>query len=84
MTFGGSYISTVNDMLLQTYYLYKKSPKKCVELQEIVCELKECVGSSDLPDGGSKPLRACGTQSVAHKVNVLGRMIDRYGSTYFI
>ena len=28
---------------------------------------------------GNRPVRACGTRFVAHKVAALGRLLDRYG-----
>ena len=40
---ASTFFSTVDDMLMRIYYLYEKSPKKCVELEEIVEELKECL-----------------------------------------
>ena len=33
-----------------------------------------------MPTKGNRPLRACGTRFVAHKVAALGRLIDRYGA----
>ena len=73
--------SQVDDMLLRVYYLYEKSPKKCLELNEVVNELKQCLEPTDLPvEGGNRPLRACGTRFVAHKVVALGRVIDRLGA----
>ena len=30
--------------------------------------------------GGSRPLRACSTTFVAHKVAALGRLVDRFGA----
>ena len=30
--------------------------------------------------GGARPLRACGTRFVVHKVAALGRLVDRYGA----
>lgn len=70
----------VDEMLMRVYYLYEKSSKKCVELQEVVEELKQCLEDGDMPARGSRPLRACGTRFVAHKVAALGRLIDRYGA----
>ena len=39
-----TYFSTI---LLRVYYIYHKSLKKCRELEEVVCELKACLDSSD-------------------------------------
>ena len=77
---GSTYFSVIDDMLMRIYYLYEKSPKKCVELADVVDELKQCLEESDMPTRGNRPLRACGTRFVAHKVAALGRLIDRYGA----
>ena len=73
-----TFFSSVDELLLQVYYVYEKSPKKCRELQEVVDELRVCLEPSELPlQGGNRPLRACGTRFVAHKIAALGRVIDR-------
>lgn len=76
-----TYFATVDELLLQIYYLYKKSPKKCRELQEVATELQLCFEHADMPRmmGGLRPIRACGTRFVAHKVAALARFIDRFG-----
>ncbi len=54
---------------------------KCRELNGIVLELKSCLEPTDKhSEGGSCPLRACGTRFVVHKVAALGRLIDRFGA----
>ena len=76
-----TYFDVIDDLLLKLYYLYEKSPKKCRQLEDVVASLKECLDPSELPQkGGSHPLRASGTRFVAHKVNALERIIDRYGA----
>ena len=76
-----TYFTTVDGLLLRIYYLYQKSPKKCHELNEVVAELKQCLEPGDLPaEGGNRPLRACGTRFVAHKVEALKRILDRFGA----
>ena len=76
-----TFFSSVDELLLQVYYVYEKSPKKCRELQEVVDELRVCLEPSELPlQGGNCPLRACGTRFVAHKIAALGRVIDRFGA----
>ena len=46
-----------------------------------MCELKACLDSSDFPTmGGNKPLCACGTQFISHKVCALERVLDRFGA----
>ena len=72
--------STIDDILLRIYYVYSKAPKKCRELEVIVTELRACLDQSELPlSGGNRPLRACGTRFIAHKVAALERLINRFG-----
>ena len=76
-----TFFTVMDELLLQVYFLYEKSPKKCRELEEVVEELKGCLQPTEMPKkGGTRPLRACGTQFVAHKVAALGRLIDRFGA----
>ena len=64
------FLATMNELLLQIYYVYEKSPKKCAELKEIIEE--HCFDDCDTPHkGGVRPLRACGTRFVAHNVAAL-------------
>ena len=43
--------------------------------------MKQCLTDTEMPkQGGTRPLRACGTRFVAHKVAALGRLIDKYGA----
>ena len=77
----GTFFSTIDEQLMRAYYLYAKSPKKCRDLQVVVEELKCCLTSSTFPTKrGSKPLRACGTRFIAHKVAAMERMLDRFGA----
>ena len=72
---------SVDEMLLQVYYLYEKPPKKGQELETVVEELKLCTAPGEfLQHGGNKPLRACGTRFVTHKFAALGRLVDRLGA----
>ena len=76
-----TFFSTVDDLLLRMYFIYEKSPKKCRALEDIVVELKACLEPSEISSkGGSRPLRACGTRFVAHKVAALERVIERFGA----
>ena len=76
-----TFFSTIDELLLRMYYLYEKSPKKCRALETIVEELKACLEPSEISKkGGSRPLRACGTRFVAHKVAALERMVERFGA----
>ena len=76
-----SFFTAIDELLLQVYYMYENSPKKCRQLEVVVEELKACLEPSELPtSGGTRPLRACGTRFIAHKVAALGRLIDRFGT----
>ena len=74
-------ISMVDDMLLKLYFLYENSPKKCREIEDIVAELKACLEPSEMPRSrGIKPLRACSTRFIAHKLAALERVVNRLGA----
>lgn len=78
---NSTFFATIDDLLLQLYLMYNKSPKKCAQLEDIVAELKSCLEPDDIPtQGGDRPLRASGTRFVAHKVSALGRLVDRHGA----
>ena len=80
---GINLYNTIDDMLMRAYYLYEKSPKKCHELDEVVASLRECLEEDEMPSSktkGNRPLRACGTTFVSHKVAAINRFIDRYGA----
>ena len=47
---------------------------------QVAEELKQCLEDGDLLARRNRPLRACGTHFIAHKVAALGRLIDRYGA----
>ena len=51
----GTTFDTVDNMLLKVYYIYKKAPKKCRELEEIVLDLKECIS---IDEADIMPIRA--------------------------
>ena len=40
--------------------------------------LRQCLEESDMPNRGNRPLRACGTCFVVHKVAALGHLINHY------
>ena len=71
----------IDYMLLRLYYLYHKSSKKSRELEEVVQSRRHCLEPSKMPEkGGNKPLRACGTRFICHKVAALSRVVDRFGA----
>ena len=79
----GTLFSFVDDMLMRLYYLYNKSPKKCHELEDVVAKLRVCLEPMQIPTtSGNRPLCACGTRFVAHKVAALERVVNRFGA-YF-
>ena len=65
-------------MLLKLYYLYEKSPKKCRELHDIVCDLKECLQFGQ--DDGVKPIRASGSRWISYKLAALTCLLSKYGA----
>ena len=67
----------IDDLLLKLYYLYEKSPKKCRELEDIVCDLKNCF---NFDDNGLKPVRASGSRWIAHKLNAMTRVVSKFGA----
>ena len=74
----GTSFDLLDEMLLRLYYLYEKSPKKCMELESIVTDLK---GTFQLDEGsGVRPIRACGTQWVCHKLSAMKRVLCKYGA----
>ena len=65
-------------MLLKLYFLHEKSPKKCQEIEDIVAELRACLVPSEMPRShGIKPLRACDTRFIAHKLAALERVVNQ-------
>ena len=73
----GTWFNDIDNMLLRLYYLYEKSPKKSRELEEIVRDLRECLV---FDDAGVKPIRACGTRWICHKLSAMKRIISKYGA----
>ena len=58
------FFAAIDELLLQVYFMYKKSPKKCRELESVAEELKACLEPTEMPTrGGSQPVRAYGTLS---------------------
>lgn len=48
--------TAIDEMLLRVYYLYKYSPKKCHELDEVIGALRLCLEPVELPNkGGNRP-----------------------------
>ena len=71
----------VDEMLLKLYFLYEKSPKKCRELKDVLEEMIDFADENEFSNsGGHKPLRACGTRFIAHKVSAMHRVVEKYGA----
>ena len=73
----GTSFDLLDEILLCLYNLYVKSPKKCTELESIVTDLK---GAFKLNEGGVRPIRACGTRLVCHKLSAMRRVLSKYGA----
>ena len=70
----------INDMVLSLHILYKNHLKN-QKLDGVVSTLRECLESSDLPrERGNRPIRACGTCFISHKVAAIRWLLDRYGA----
>ena len=74
---SGTLFDSIDEMLLCLYYLYEKSPKKCIELESLCAVLKECL---EFDEDGIRPVRACGTRWVSHKVKAMKSVLSRYGA----
>ena len=66
----------INDTLVHVYYLYKKSPKKLSELEEIYKNLKE---EMLFAEPGVTPKKVNGTGWISHKVSGIKRLLDKWG-----
>lgn len=69
----------IDNLLLKLYYLCKKSPKKCRELEDIVCDLKNCF---NFDDNGLKPVRMSWSRWIAHKLNAMPGLSLSLGGTH--
>ena len=43
-----TFFTATDELLLQVYFMYEKSPKKCHELEAAVEELKACLGPAEM------------------------------------
>ena len=66
----------IDEILLQIYLLYEKSPKKLSQLSDLHLELKDLY---EFEQGGVKTLRSCGTRWIAHKMNAMRPLIEKFG-----
>ena len=64
----------IDDMLLRSYYLYEKSPRKFCELSELIDDLMEVI---ELPEGGiNLPMQAHGSCWITYKREAWLRVVD--------
>ena len=73
----GTVFDHVDDMLTRLFYLYNKSAKKCMEIQNIISDLQQCLS---FDENGVKPVRASGTRWVSHKINAMKRVLLKFGA----
>ena len=74
----GTGFGDVDEMRLGLYYLYDKSPKKLSELTELFQHMKD-TQVDDFKLGTVKPIRACGTRWISHKLAAIRVAFDKYG-----
>ena len=70
------WMDPITTCLQNLYYLYGKSSKKLRELKKLHELLKEIY---EFDDERVKPQRAAGTRWIAHKLEALQNMLDKYG-----
>ena len=77
-----TFFYTIKERMLRLYYIYRKAPKNCRELEDLIAELSECLDTSEFPTiGGSRPIHACGTRFITQtNVAALNQIIDRFGA----
>ena len=61
---SGILFDSIDDMLLRLYYLYEKTPNRCIELESLCSDLKECL---EFDENGIRPVRASETRWLSHK-----------------
>ena len=70
------WMDLITTCLQNLYYFYEKSSKKLRELKKLHELLKEIY---EFDDERVKPHRAAGTRWIAHKLEALQNMLDKYG-----
>ena len=77
----GTYFDSIDDMLIELFYVYERSPKKCRELSELVADLKEFLQFDDQHiTKGVRLIRATGICWVSHKLSAVKRILSNYGA----
>ena len=70
---------SIYDLFLKLYYLQEKSSTKCLELEDVIMDVKECFSVGDRV----KLVHASGSRWVGHKLNAMKQMkhvISKLGS----
>ena len=73
----GTAFDLIDEMLVRLHYIYERSPKKCRELEEVINALKQCL---EFDDAGVRPVRACGSRWVSHKLSAMSRVVSKFGA----
>nr|XP_047140930.1 zinc finger protein 862-like [Hydra vulgaris] len=66
----------VDEIILRSYCLYQKAPKKLRQLRELYTVLKD---EMDTLDESCKPKKASGTRWISYKVNAMKSFLDKWG-----
>ena len=64
---------------MQAYCLYEKSPKNAMNWMT----LRQCLEEDEIPAAktrGNRPLQACRTRFLSHKVTAINSFIERHGT----
>ena len=72
----GTRFDDVDKMLLRSYYLYQKAPKKLRQLRELF-EIYR--GATDYLSDNCKPKKASGTRWISHKLGAMKTVLDKWG-----
>ena len=72
----GTRFDVVDEMLLHSYYLYQKAPKKLRQLRELFEMYR---GAMDYLSDSCKPKKASGTRCISHKLGAMKTVLDKWG-----
>ena len=73
-----TFFTKIDELLLQVYFMYEKSPKKCRELKDVAEQLRACL--EDAADNPKSSSAACFWHTFCFtQISALARLIDCYG-----
>ena len=72
----GTRFDGIDEMLLRSYYLYQKAPKKLRQLRELFEMYR---GAMDYLSDSCKPKKASGTRWISHKLGAMKTVLDKLG-----